>query len=232
MSNAPVTFTGDSYPPIDFVNDLDNVFERIRKVNEEDGCCALFDAGALFKDISNDEVARIIKLGGEETPNFDAVLFYHQEKNLLFYIDASDSKVPKRAPKENHFSTLKDELQKDRIFLYLDQAHTVGTDINLNDNNASCITTVSELVSVKDLLQALLRARQLLGGIDYTETEEIVFNIGSTGKFVDRQRMRFLWMPKISDKKIDDDICGTDENLKKLMSLYSKLIASSITVVI
>ena len=54
-----------------------------------------------------------------------------------------------------------------RIFLYLDQAHTVGTDVKLNNDSATCITTVSDLINIKDFLQGLLRARQLLDGIEY-----------------------------------------------------------------
>ena len=118
----------------------------------------LFDAGAIFKDISNEEVARRI-LGTDDCPFFGAVLFFHDKENLLYYIDSEDMKVPKKAPTDNHFATLKGKYQKP-IFLYLDQAHTIGTDIKLNDSNASCITTVSDLLSIKDFLQALLRARQ------------------------------------------------------------------------
>ena len=105
---------------------------------------------------------------------------------------------PKKNPEK-----IQEKVKEKRIFLYLDQAHTVGTDIKLNDNNASCITTVSDLLNIKDFLQALLRARQLLEGIEYNETSGIQFLHDKDGNSVPRQRMRFLWISKISDQKID-----------------------------
>ena len=114
------------------------------------------------------------------------------------YIDSKDAQ-PKRAPSGNHFREMRAKYGNDaRIFLYHDQPHTIGTDVQLNNDKATCITTLSSLTSIKNFLQALLRARQLLNGIEYDKQRKSVrFSQNS----VDRQRMKLLWLSKRISKK-------------------------------
>ena len=157
---------GTVYPSIEEVKNVENIFEKIKEYSEAEDCCALFDAGALFKDMKNIEVATRLKnmKTTKGLPMFDAVLYFHDEENKLYYIDQNNND-PQLAPMDDQFKVMKEKYGKGRCFLYLDQPHTIGTDIKLNNNRATCITTVSNLLNIKNFLQALLRARQLLEGI-------------------------------------------------------------------
>ena len=74
---------------------------------------------------------------------------------------------------------------------------------------------------MKIFLQALLRARQTyLKELNMIETEKkFNFKTDSDGNSVSRQRMRFLWMSKISEKTISKNTGrNTSTTIKNIFS--------------
>ncbi|KAM0682963.1 hypothetical protein MDAP_001373 [Mitosporidium daphniae] len=128
----------------------------------ETSTTALFDAGALLKDHSNAKIADHILA----SKRYKCVVYYDQKENVIVY-QTKTGRIGWDLPVEGQFLFLETKygLKNDEIFLYLDQAHCFGTNVDVNNPSAICVVTFSTLVYTKSFYQTLLRARKLLNGI-------------------------------------------------------------------
>ncbi|KAM0683513.1 hypothetical protein MDAP_001082 [Mitosporidium daphniae] len=128
----------------------------------ETSTTALFDAGALLKTHSKSMIAQDILA----SKKYKCVICYDDKENVIVY-QIDTGRVGRDLPVEGQFQFLetKHNLKNHEIFLYLDQAHCFGTNVDVNNLSALCVVTFSTLVYTKSFYQALLRARKLLNGI-------------------------------------------------------------------
>lgn len=129
----------------------------------ETSTTALFDAGALLKDYPpNSNVAKRV-LAPER---YKCVVYYDDKTNVIVY-QMDTGRIWRDLPVDGQFAFLetKYNLKNHEIFLYLDQAHCFGTNVDVKNLSAICVVTFSVLVYTKTFYQTLLRARKLLNGI-------------------------------------------------------------------
>ncbi|KAM0684311.1 hypothetical protein MDAP_000079 [Mitosporidium daphniae] len=143
----------------------DHQFNTLMDFIFKNSTTALFDVGALLKDYSNSKVAQDILA----SKKYKCVVYYDDKQNVIVY-QMNTGRVGRDLPVEGQFEFLqtKHNLKNDEIFLYLDQPHCFGTNVDVNNSSAICVVTFSTLVYTKSFYQALLRARKLLNGISDT----------------------------------------------------------------
>ncbi|KAM0682945.1 hypothetical protein MDAP_002184 [Mitosporidium daphniae] len=122
----------------------------------------LFDVGALLKTHSKSMVAHEIL----DSKKYNCVVYYDEKENVIVY-QTETGRIGWDLPVEGQFLFLKTKygLKNDKIFLYLDQPHCFGTNVDVNNPFAVCVVTFSTLVSTKCFYQALLRSRKVFNGI-------------------------------------------------------------------
>jgi hypothetical protein len=125
---------------------------------------ALIDAGAYFKGIRNQKVNELILDFYNEHSKLNrpiqGVLSYDETTNLLAAIKSGERKVKLLPATDARTITSVTGLQRAQLFTYYDQRHTTGSDI-AQIAKAKAITTIGENLTLRDLLQAVMRMRQL-----------------------------------------------------------------------
>ncbi len=112
---------------------------------------AIIDRGALFNGLSNEIVAENILTFLTENPSeFQGVVFYNSNKELVIWERGSDTWIP----------LLKSKIPPEKRITYFDQSHTYASDIPQGEN-ARAIVTVGETIILEDLFQAIWRMRGL-----------------------------------------------------------------------
>lgn len=113
---------------------------------------ALFDAGALMLELSNEQMAREwLKIANS---TFDAAIFF-DSNDILQTIDRNGVIV------ELNSSVYRDNLS--RCLVYVDDAHIRGTDLKFPDKWKGCVTLSGDITRDKTV-QACMRMRQLGNG--------------------------------------------------------------------
>ncbi|KAM0684319.1 hypothetical protein MDAP_000087 [Mitosporidium daphniae] len=112
-------------------------------------------------------------------------------------------RIGKDLPVEGQLEFLetKCNLKNHEIFLYLDQAHCFGINIDVKNPSAVCAVTFSTLVSTKCFYQTLLRARKLLNGISADNSFSFLIKIFVSSILQDDQDMLSTLKVIKSDKK-------------------------------
>lgn len=124
---------------------LNQVEEVIEKTAD---CCALIDLAGLFKDISNEEVAKTLA-AKKLDPAIDRVTFYDKKEGFM--------RIPRHAC---------GAIQKDDVkalqprFAYFDQPRAIGSDIKLKKEGTAIILVTPDIPITK-VAQAVGRMRQL-----------------------------------------------------------------------
>ncbi len=118
---------------------------------------ALIDIAALYKGISNQEVAK--KLLRSCSEDIKGVLYYDNSTNLLAYIARGSEESPILLPATDA-KTIKavTGCTPNDLFTFYDQRHTTGVDIK-QMNDATALVTVGEHLYLRDLLQGVMRMR-------------------------------------------------------------------------
>lgn len=124
---------------------------------------AIIDVGAQFKGISNRQVANKLAQFYAEKPDLDIkYILYFNKDNVLCALKTGHNPEHEEplvlGSSDNILSKL--DCESSQYFSYYDQAHTTGTDIKQAPNTIG-IVTVSEKVMLRDLLQAVMRLRDL-----------------------------------------------------------------------
>ncbi|MBB63779.1 MAG: hypothetical protein CMO81_01815 [Waddliaceae bacterium] len=137
---------------------------------------ALIDVGALFRGVSNDEVAKHLSVFLEENSNFekDFVLYYHPLSNESGVpTGATQLAVLKRGETNPKLieGTSREVIAaacglsigslEDKVLAYFDQVHCVGADIPLPYGSRGCVLFRPN-VDREILAQAAMRMRKLL----------------------------------------------------------------------
>lgn len=110
----------------------------------------LLDSGALMLELNNEQVAQQW-LNLVSVDQFDAAVYFN-DKNLLMVVDRQSCK------REFDCSPYFDRL--DRCIVYLDDAHTRGTDLKLPTGIKACVTLSGGITRDKTV-QACMRMRLL-----------------------------------------------------------------------
>lgn len=122
---------------------------------------ALIDAGAIFKGLSNEMVAKkLLKI----VKGFDCVLFYDEQTSggaRLAVMTAAGKTILEASDKEGVRRGLA-QLKLSNPFTFYDQARRIGADLELKDGMA--LVTFSDTVTQDDLFQSCMRCRHLLDG--------------------------------------------------------------------
>lgn len=114
------------------------------------GIPVLLDSGALMLELNNEQVAeQWLKL--VPINQFDAAVYFN-DKNLLMVVDRNNCR------REFDFSPYFERL--DRCIVYLDDAHTRGTDLKLPTGIKACVTLSGGITRDKTV-QACMRMRLL-----------------------------------------------------------------------
>ncbi|KAM0684177.1 hypothetical protein MDAP_000917 [Mitosporidium daphniae] len=163
-----------NYPEIyDYATPIKSLGIAMRKDHQFDALMAfilkfnttaLFDVGAILKDYSNSKIAQDILA----SKKYKCVVYYDDKQNVIVY-QMDTGRVGRDLPVEGQFEFLETKygLKNEDIFLYLDQPHCFGTNVDVKNPSAVCVVTFSTLVYTKSFYQALLRARKLLNGISH-----------------------------------------------------------------
>lgn len=110
--------------------------------------CVLLDSGALMLELNNKQVAEEwLKLA----PHHDAAIYF-DEFNTLQTIDRNNIVV------EFDYSVYREDLSK--CVVYLDDAHTRGTDLKFPTDWQACVTLSGDITRDKTV-QSCMRMRQL-----------------------------------------------------------------------
>ncbi len=130
---------------------------------ERNRCHALIDIGVLFKGFINHTVAcSILEYFNDQAGSpIEGVLYYDNEKNELAFIRKGHNKpifLPATDPETIRSVT---GLKPENIFTFYDHLHTTGSNIAQIDH-ATAIVSFSESVTIRDILQGVMRMRKLL----------------------------------------------------------------------
>lgn len=139
------------------------LFDLLENHSSLEDVRAIIDVGAQFKGISNRQVANKLASFYADKPELDIKhILYFNKDNVLCALKVShypENEEPLvLGSSDNILSKL--DCESSQYFTYYDQAHTTGTDIKQAPNTIG-ITTVSEKVMLRDLLQAVMRLRDL-----------------------------------------------------------------------
>ncbi|KAB5554451.1 hypothetical protein GE09DRAFT_1173514 [Coniochaeta sp. 2T2.1] len=175
-------------------------------VGLEDEAQVILDVGAQVIELSNIEVAAEWLKMTASTPAKQAVVFFDDADNIM---------VRDRAGHVEAFQTSPYAKQLDLCYVFLDEAHTRGTDLKLPQDYRAVATLGAGLTKDR-LVQACMRMRKLGKGqsVVFCVPEEIRMKIlGVTGK------------PENSDIEVSDvlmwSIHETYSDLRKCMPLWA-----------
>jgi len=146
-----------------------------KSLEERNRFHALIDIGVLFKGFTNYSIASSLLDYFSNKPDspIQCILYYDNNRNELAYIT--------KGSKEPRFLSATDPdtirsvtgFKLDETFTFYDHLHTTGSNIAQTDN-ASAIATFGESVTIRDILQGVMRMRKLL------DTQNVEFVVPST----------------------------------------------------
>lgn len=144
-------------------NNSQVLFNLLKNHSSLEDVRAIIDVGAQFKGISNRQVANKLAEFYAEKPELDIKhILYFNKDNVLCALKVGHNPEHEEplvlGSSDNILSKL--DCESSQYFSYYDQAHTTGTDIKQAPNTIG-IVTVSEKVMLRDLLQAVMRLRDL-----------------------------------------------------------------------
>lgn len=131
--------------------------KMLETIKGDDRIQSIIDVGGWFRGSSNDRVARDLL---EKLPlKFTHIIFFHESKlyalskyqSELIFLESSN-----REELESKLCSI------DKIFIYIPQLQSRGTDLPQNDN-AIGIVTINENLTLIDFHQACMRMRGLFG---------------------------------------------------------------------
>lgn len=144
-------------------NNSQVLFELLQNHKSLDCVRAFIDIGAQFKGVSNRDVANELAKFYSNKPiaNIQHILFFNKE-NVLCALKVSSHPEHEEPLVLGSSENIEAKLgcQSFNYFTYYDQAHTTGTDIKQAPGTIG-ITTVSEKSMLRDVLQAVMRLRDL-----------------------------------------------------------------------
>jgi hypothetical protein len=138
----------------------DNVLSQMYKKCANNGeVRAIIDQGALFKDISNYDIA--VQLRDILHDSDILYILYFNEDGELSALPC-DKNLPIQLIGSSEPEIIESILQSkpNKCFTYYDQRHATGTDI-LQMDNAQALVTINEATMLQGLLQACMRMRKL-----------------------------------------------------------------------
>ncbi|KAJ4374686.1 hypothetical protein N0V86_007559 [Didymella sp. IMI 355093] len=191
--------------PVTDINasDAERLLQQIEG-NREKPIRVLLDVGAQVLDRSNKEVA-VLWLRMNQQEDVGAVVFFGEEE--LSVLD--------RAGRTESFQTSPFAKQLGQCLVYLDEAHTRGTDLKLPRDYRAAVTLGTALTKDR-LAQACMRLRQLGKGqsVCFMVPEDIQMRI------LERNRK-----PEGSQIEVEDIICWsigeTWDDLRRSMPLWA-----------
>jgi hypothetical protein len=128
---------------------------------------ALIDAGGVFKDKTNVEVARDILEHYKDDPNVGFVVYLGKTatgKESFFVMKKNDPDHPVPIPNTS-LDTIENVVEKgniDKVFTYFDELRCTGCDIPLSKDAQAILTVNPDTTPVRTALQGVLRARKFL----------------------------------------------------------------------
>lgn len=124
---------------------------------------ALIDLGVLFKGYNNQTVASSIMdyFSSKQDSKIEGVLFYDSTSNELAFLKKGSSKPITLPGTDAETIATVTGLKPEQLFTYYDHRHITGSNI-AQEERAKAIATFSESVTLRDLLQAVMRMRKLL----------------------------------------------------------------------
>lgn len=159
---------------------LSSLFDK-----KEEPFDAIFDSGALFKNFSNEEVAKaLLEVSQDKGSNKKHVIFFHKiegetECNRL----AALTKKGDRYTITFLPSSSKEDIESQGINLkeclfHLDDIHTTGVDLPLPQKTRA-VVTIDENISLRALLQTIMRERQYLTSqrVDFLLSDDLMKKI-------------------------------------------------------
>jgi hypothetical protein len=131
------------------VDSLREVFGRFLK--QDPSFSAIIDAGALFRGISNKDIAKhLLELCKEERPGIKGIIYYNKDNNLVCLQEGADP-----------IALSQSTLREDEVVSYFDHPHITAADIP-QPFQAKAVVTVGEKTPLESgLLQAIWRMRGL-----------------------------------------------------------------------
>ncbi len=139
---------------------LFDLLENHRSLND---VRAIIDVGAQFKGVSNRDVANRLAqfYFNHPAPGIKNVLYFNKD-NVLCALKVSEHPEHEEPLVLGSSDNIAGKLdcENHEYFTYYDQAHTTGTDIKQAANTIG-IVTVSEKSMLRDVLQAVMRLRDL-----------------------------------------------------------------------
>ena len=161
------------------------------------GYHALIDVGAIFKDFANRKMAETIL---DRCKVLRSIVYYDDKHNTLYQMTrpmqiSSNQRNAIRRFRTEPFEGFSDEktLNKDKAsnFVYLDQPHTTGTDVE-GCQKQKAVVTYSSFNTEKELFQGILRVRKYLSNepgfdqhIDLALIKEFAEHLSATATYVD-----------------------------------------------
>lgn len=144
-------------------NNSQVLFDLLQNHKSLDRVRTFIDIGAQFKGISNRDVANELAKFYSNNPNANIqhILFFNKD-NVLCALKVSNYPEHEEPLVLGSSENIEAKLgcQSSNYFTYYDQAHTTGTDIKQAPGTIG-ITTVSEKSMLRDVLQAVMRLRDL-----------------------------------------------------------------------
>ncbi|CAF1198957.1 unnamed protein product [Rotaria sordida] len=122
--------------------------EICKYVEKKKDCYVFIDAGAIIIEMSNFDVSKyLIK---KIDKRFDGIVYFSDKNNKIMVILRNEESFP--------LSTC--HIDSKKLFVYLDEAHTRGTDLKL-PLTARGIVTLSKNMNKDKLMQGVMRLRDL-----------------------------------------------------------------------
>lgn len=198
------------------IGEFKTVQEFLTKCKTENTLRAIVDVGALFKGISNEQVAKEIAVFYNNQSKIKYVLHFSTiEKKLQALEIKTGNIIELNASSEKEISKILKCTPNER-FTYYDQANSTGTDI-LQDKVASAICTLSKTTSRSKLYQGIRRMR----GLDGYQTFSLVYpdSLKEHPQFVDNDPMRIIEYTKHVEEKsaLKDHYTGIMQNYKDVI---------------
>ncbi|MDF2577315.1 MAG: uncharacterized protein K0S74_799 [Chlamydiales bacterium] len=132
--------------------------------NEGKNYHALIDIGAHFRGLSNLKIAQAVlefhKENSSSESNIKGILFYDEARDELAFIKEGQTEpayLPQSDPGTIESQT---KLSKNQLFTYYDHRRITGADIQQSPT-AYAIVTIGEHITLKEILQGVMRMRQL-----------------------------------------------------------------------
>ncbi|CAF2921607.1 unnamed protein product [Rotaria sp. Silwood2] len=170
-------------------------------------CYILIDAGAIITEISNFDVCKyLIK---KIDKRFDGIVYFSDKNNKIIVILRNEEYFP--------LSTC--HIDNKKLFVYLDEVHTRGTDLKL-PLTARGIVTLGKNMNKDKLMQAVMRLRELdfKQSIVLWGTKEISAEIANiNGMTIDNitNKHVLIWVTYNTIQKNENDLyLVTKEKLK------------------